>query len=856
MNHSAPRVHWLVLSILLLITPMAFARERLSLDSNWKFHLNNPDGVGSNTALFEYPEVHDLAKASKDDTEKDAELAKHRIDAVKTNLGGDLPVVKADYDDSKWEPVSLPHDWVVALPFANPPDVPKWLHEVIDSHGYKDIRPGHNDVGWYRRSFDLPASDKGKSLSIQFDGVYRNSVVWLNGHCLGRNTSGYSGFEYDISSVANYGAKNELVVRCDASRVEGWFYEGAGIYRHVWLTKSPAVHVKAGTLSVLPRFDANGSCMVRVAAVVRNDSPNEVTLTARSKATGPDGASFGLDALPEQRLMVENVTKLTVPSGGEREVEHWIGIDHAKHWSLENPQLYSLRFDLAGDGNKAVDECTESFGIRETKFDPKQGLFLNGKHVEIRGTCNHQDAAGVGSAIPDSLNFWRLEQLKKFGCNAIRTSHNPPTPELLDACDRLGILVMDETRKSGDYPTTIDEMRRLVIRDRNHPSVILWSIGNEENGIQGDDNVGVRVATAMKKAIEELDTTRPITAAMNGGWGRGFSHVIDVQGFNYGGNLTKYHKDHPNQPMMGSENGSTVSTRGIYENDPVKGYVSAYDVNAPSWATTAEKWVNDYRAKPYMAGGFVWTGFDYRGEPTPYGWPCINSHFGVLDTCGFFKDEAFYYQSVWTDAPMVHLLPHWNWTPGKVVDVWAYSNGDEVELLLNGKSLGRQKYPAGYHVSWKVPWEPGKLTAVAFKDGKQVATDTVETAGPPAKVVLSCDRTGLDFDGVDTACAAVQITDAAGRPVPTASNLVRFKIDGGAKILGVGNGDPSCHEPDKADQRSAFNGKCMVIVQAPLVTGTIGGKIAPVMVTATADGLEPGTLRLTMAGSGQRPSVP
>jgi beta-galactosidase len=855
MNHPAPRVPWLVLWMLLAVPPAAFARERLSLDSNWKFHLNNPDGVGSNTTLFDYPEVHDLAKASTDDTEAEAKLTGHRIDAAKTNLGGGLPVMAADYDDSKWEPVSLPHDWVVALPFEHVVDAKKDEFEGAMSHGYKDIRPGHNDVGWYRRSFDLPAADKGKSLSIAFDGVYRNSLVWLNGHCLGRNTSGYSGFEYDISSVANYGGKNELVVRVDASRTEGWFYEGAGIYRHVWLNQGDFAdqfgRIVPSSVRIFSTITGDGVATVHFEAEVDNNLPKGVggfvINVSLIDPVQPDGT--------KSTWTIDAKNGASPPSGRSKLIKDFV-VKEPRLWSTETPNIYQVAVAVIDVlHGMPLNEKFYSFGIRTIKFDPDHGLVLNGKHVEIRGTCNHQDAAGVGSAIPDSLNYWRLQQLKKFGCNAIRTSHNPPTPELLDACDRLGLLVMDETRKSGDYPETIDEMRRLVIRDRNHPSVILWSIGNEENGIQGDDTVGVRVATAMKKAIEELDTTRPVTAAMNGGWGHGFSHILDVQGFNYGGNLTRYHKDYPAQPMMGSENGSTVSTRGIYENDKARGYVSAYDVNAPSWATTGEKWVNDYRSKPYMAGGFVWTGFDYRGEPTPYEWPCINSHFGVLDTCGFFKDEAFYYQSVWTHAPMVHLLPHWNWKPGDTVDVWAYSNGDEVDLLLNGKSVGRQKYPAGYHVSWKVPWEPGKLTAVAYHDGKPWATDTVETAGPAAKIVLSCDRTRLDFDGTDTACVAVQITDAAGLPVPDAGNRVHFKIGGGGKNLGVGNGDPSCHEPDKADQRSAFNGKCMVIVQAPIYQGN-SGPIMPVTVTATADGLETAELRLGMAETSRNSAMP
>ncbi len=846
-----------LLSLLILAIPLpAFARERLSMDAGWKFHLGDPAGVDAKQ--FDYPELPDLAKASKDDTEAEAKLAATRVDPVMTNLGGDLPELKSDFDDAKWDAVSLPHDWVVGLPFEHKTDQPKDEFEGAESHGFKAIGPGENNIGWYRRSFDLPAADKGKSLSIQFDGVYRNSVVWLNGHCLGRNTSGYSGFEYDISSSANYGGKNELVVRVDASRSEGWFYEGAGIYRHVWLnTADYGETVLPNSVKVTTTILSSGAANIHVEAIARNNfatntspAPLEIEVLSPNELANPRFVGEG--------EMFPHDDKLIYPARGENTIQKDIVIEKPLRWSLESPKLYAVRIcEVDIDHGNEFPINTYLFGIRTIKFDPNEGFFLNGKHVEIRGTCNHQDAAGVGSAIPDSLNEWRLRQLKKFGCNAIRTSHNPPTPELLDACDRLGILVMDETRKSGDYPTTLDEMRRLVIRDRNHPSVILWSIGNEENGIQGDDTVGVRVATAMKKAIEELDTTRPITAAMNGGWGKGFSHVIDVQGFNYAlnTNTEKYHKEHPTQPMFGSEDASTVSTRGIYMNDKEKGYVSAYDVNAPSWACTAEKWVNKYHSQPYMAGAFIWTGFDYRGEPTPYSWPCINSHFGVLDTCGFFKDEAYYYQSVWTDAPMVHILPHWNWKPGQTIDVWAYTNGDEVELSLNGKSLGRQKFPARNHVSWKIPWEPGKLVATAFKDGKEWSTDTVQTAGPAAKIALSRDDHPLKTDGRDTACVAVQISDANGVPVPDAANLVRFKVTG-AKILGVGNGDPSCHEPDKADQRSAFGGKCMLIIQSLPNTGGNTGPIPPATVTATSDGLPPVTMEIPGQVVPPPPSVP
>jgi beta-galactosidase len=840
----------LIVLAMLAVAPVAkggeAGRERLSMDAGWRFHLGDPDGVSPETfdsaPAARGPRGDDFggqvasAKARPDDFERDAELAKRRVDPVATNVGGHLPIVSATFDDSGWDGVQLPHDWAVGLPFDKRGDL---------SHGYKKIGGDlGNDVGWYRRSFDLPASDQGRALSVEFDGVYRNCLVWLNSHCLGRNVSGYSSFVYDLGSAANYGGKNELAVRVDASQDEGWWYEGAGIYRHVWLSKLPAVHFEHWGTFVTSEVAADGTATVVLQTVVRNDSDTAWAGTLVTPIPDPDGE-------PTLAAPAES-TDVRVEAHGSVQLKQLCTVAHPKLWSLDSPHVYQAVSQLlAGDGNH-VDEVRTSFGIRTIKFDPDNGFFLNGKHVFIQGTCNHQDAAGVGIAIPDRLNVWRLEQLKKFGCNAIRCSHNDPTPEVLDACDRLGILVMDEHRKSGRTPEILDELTRLVKRDRNHPSVILWSIGNEEQQIQGTP-VGEAIAKVMKETVLKLDDTRPITAAMDSGWGGGFSHVVDVQGFNYAlkGDMTAYHKDHPTTPLMASEEGSTVSTRGIYRTTDYKGYVSAYDVNAPDWATTAEKWVTYFKRRPFLAGAFVWTGFDYRGEPTPFEWPCINSHFGLLDTCGFFKDEAYYYQSVWTDKPMVHLLPHWNWAgkEGQAVDVWAYSNGDEVELFKDGQSLGRQRMTSGTHVSWQVLYDPGTLVAKAYRNGQLVATDTVATTGRAATLRLDVDRSTIDADGADVAVVNVAVVDGRGKVVPTAGNKVRFKVAGVGRNIGVGNGDPSCHEPDKADQRSAFNGLCQLIVQST-------GKPGAITITASADGLAPVTATVTAAACTTRPSVP
>jgi beta-galactosidase len=466
-------------------------------------------------------------------------------------------------------------------------------------------------------------------------------------------------------------------------------------------------------------------------------------------------------------------------------------------WSPENPKLYKLVTTVEVDG-QVVDQVETPFGIRTVGFDKDKGFLLNGKHYELYGTCNHQDMAGVGAALPDALQEFRVKKLKEFGCNAIRTSHNPPTPELLDACDRLGMLVMDENRLLGSDRENLKKWDDQIRRDRNHPSVAIWSIANEEFTVQ-DTPQAANVSRTMQELAHDLDPTRPVTDAANeGNVFAGINSIIEVRGWNYNGgpDIDKYHAEHPDQPEVGTEQASTVCTRGIYANDPQHGYVRAYDLQGTQ---TAERWWSYFDARPWLSGGFVWTGFDYRGEPTPYGWPCINSHFGILDTCGFPKDNFYYYQAWWTTNVVLHLLPHWDW-PGKEgqdIDVWAYSNCKEVELFLNGKSLGRQTMPHDGHLAWQVKYAPGTLSARGFgADGKVIAETKVETTGEPAAVQLAPDRSNINADGEDVRVIKVSAVDADGRFVPIAQNLVHFELTGVGRILGVGNGDPSCHEAD------------------------------------------------------------
>jgi beta-galactosidase len=816
----------LALVLCLGSSALAAGRQRLLMDANWRFTLDDPKDAGSQ---FDYPEIRDLAKARADEGAREAELDAKRKDPAAVNLGSSVSYVQNNFDDSAWRKLDLPHDWAVELPFD---------HGALMNHGYKQLGPTlGNTIGWYRRSFNLNSADQGRTISIEFDGVYRNSLVWLNGHCLGRNVSGYSAFWYDISKYANYSGANELVVRVDATRTEGWFYEGAGIYRHVWLVETDPVHVAHwGTYVASTLWGQNAT--VSATTTVQNDSSSAADCVVTCDV---------LDANGKQVVGADQ--SVTVDSGKTQEVIHRLPLYNANLWSIDQPYLYTLATEIKRNG-QVVDHYETPFGVRSIRFDANQGFFLNGKRVEIQGMCNHQDHAGVGSALPDRLQYFRVEKLKAMGCNAYRTSHNDPTPELLDACDRLGMLVMDEHREMGTDPEHLSQLTRLIDRDRNHPCVVIWSIGNEEHFIQGTPE-GADVARTMQDIVHKIDPTRPCTVAMNGQWGRGFSGVIDVQGFNYitAGNTDTFHQNFPNKPCIGTEEASTLATRGVYANDKADGWLAAYDVNKPRWGSTAEHWWTYYSTRPFLAGAFVWTGFDYRGEPTPYTWPCISSQFGVIDTCGFPKDDFYYYQSWWTKQPVLHLFPHWNWAgkEGQPIDVWCFGNLPSVELFLNGKSVGKQSMPVNGHLEWKVPYTPGTLEARG-SGNQQLVIATEQTTGAPAKISLTPDRATINADGQDVSVVTVAVADAQGLTVPTADNLVKFSIEGDGRIIGVGNGNPSSHEPDKAEQRKAFNGLCMVLVQA----GKTGG---PIRLTASGEGLTSTTAVITAAPAFPIPSV-
>lgn len=757
------------------------------------------------------------------DVEKDFGFGRDQRTFAKAGQSADAAMPK--FDDSSWGDVIVPHDWAVALPFAQGPEAKG--SDRGAAHGFKAIGREfpQNSIGWYRAPINVTAADKGRRICLEFDGVFRDAIVFVNGYDVIRNESGYAPFSVRIDNFLDYdGGPNVVTVRADATLGEGWFYEGAGIYRHVELVRTDPLHIPQWGVVVRSELGPDGALIhVAVDVVNANDAP--VSTTLHLSLSGPDG----------QKVAAIDLVPVRLEPGEHRTFDQHVRLPAPQLWSIENPRLYSVRAELLGDA-RLIDNCDTRFGLRSIHFDPELGFFLNGKPVKLLGTANHQDHAGVGTGIPDSLHRWRVVQLQEMGSNAWRSAHNPPATALLDACDELGMLMIAEQRINSSSPEAVSELERMIRRDRNHPSVILWSLGNEEP--HQSTPRGARITEELQAHVRRLDPTRQTTFAVDQGWDTGVGRVVDVLGFNYRTNqIEAYHHRHPEQPLIGTETGSTVATRGEYATDPERHVVRAYDTEHPWWATTAEEWWTIVADRPYIAGGFVWTGFDYRGEPTPYNeWPSISSQFGILDTCGFPKDNYYYYRAWWRrDRPMVHLLPHWNWPgrEGQPIEVWAHGNTDEVELRLNGKSIGRLAMPRNRHLSWPVPYAPGRIEAIGYKEGRAVARDARETAGPAQSVLLNVDRRVARRGEVIIANAA--IVDARGRPVPRADNLLRFSADGG-KVIGVGNGNPNSLEPDLAAQRKAFNGLAQAIVR-------VGGP-GPVNISVASEGLLSNRIRI------------
>jgi beta-galactosidase len=783
-------------------------RERLLLDFGWRFHLGNAN-----------------------DPTKDFGFGSGRRGNFQ-KTGNFLPAGTTAFDDSDWQPVDLPHDWAVELPFKNDP--------ALADKGFYPLGRNYPDtsVGWYRRVFELDSADAGKRISLEFDGSYRETMVVFNGFYIGRHSGGYDPFRFDVTGFANANGRNVLLVRVDATSSDGWFYEGAGIYRHVWLVKNNPVHVKQWGTFVEAQIRP-GTAALTIRTELNNDSLTEQNARVVSTVLDPAGKEVGKTV---------TATVVIPPAGGEQSCTQEMAVSQPLLWSLEQRNLYTLETEVRV-GGETVDRYLTPFGIRSVKFDAEKGFFLNGKSVKLKGTCNHQDHAGVGAALPDAIQYYRIRKLQEMGCNSLRTSHNPPTPELLKACDELGMLVFDETRMMSSNPEGLGQFENLVRRDRNHPSVFMWSMGNEEGTANIDK--GELILTAMKALATRHDGSRPVSIAPTGAIGTGGLAVCDVVGYNYmDPGAEAYHKAHPEKPVIGTETVSAVCTRGIYVTDADKGFVSSYDPYTTTGRASAEGWWRFCDARPWLAGGFVWTGFDYRGEPSPYAWPNISSQYGIIDTCGFPKDTFYYYQSWWTSQPVLHLFPHWNWPgmEGKEIAVWVHSNLDKVELFLNGQSLGMKQMQKDEHLAWNVKYAAGTIEARGYKGDKLALTAKRETTGAAAAVAIAADRTEISADGEDVAMFAVEVRDAQGRLVPVTDNTVNFRVIGEGRLIGVGNGDPTDHASDKGSSRKAFSGLCMGLVQS---TKT-GGKIT---VEATSPGLAPARVTIAAKAVTLRPQV-
>ena len=784
---------------LLLIYSLANAQKKINFDEGWKFHFGH------------------TANPDKDFNYTTATIYSKSGGATKT-------AIDPKFVDSTWTNINVPHDWAVTLPFINSTSFD------VESHGYKPVGGLYPEtsIGWYRKRFNVDKADEKKRFEIQFDGIFRNAAIWVNGFYVGTNFSGYVGKSYDITDYLLFDKENVIVVRVDATQYEGWFYEGAGIYRHVWLNIHNNLHIPEDGLFVHAAVNGKNA-RVTIETEVENKNFNPSSFLLYSYITDRNG----------KQIAKTNEQKVSLSVNEKHTVKQKLDIGNARLWSLEDPYLYKV-ITVIKRGTEILHKKKSNLGVRTVRFDAKEGFFLNGKHIKIQGTNNHHDHAGIGSALPDYMQYYRIKLLKEMGSNAYRASHNAPTKELLEACDSLGMLVVDEQRLLNSSPEYIDQFERILRRDRNHPSVFLWSIGNEEGWIQKTET-GKKIALTLLAKQKELDPTRTSTyAADMANEYNGVNEVIPIRGFNYRQfAVADYHRDHPDQPVLGTEMGSTVTTRGIYEKDPIRAYVPDQDITAPWWASKAEEWWKLAAENKYWLGGFVWTGFDYRGEPTPYKWPNISSHFGIMDVCGFPKNIYYYYKSWWTDEDVLHISPHWNWPDkiGKPIEVWVNTNADDVEVFLNGKSLGKKEMQRNSHLKWEVVYETGTLEAVAYKKGKKL-TSKVETTGQASKVMPSPDKTTMLSDGKDADVINISFVDAAGKEVPDANNMVYFALSGDAKIIGVGNGDPSSHEPDKcadgAWQRSAFNGKCQVIIQAGKTSG-------PIILEAKSNGLTSGS---------------
>ena len=784
-------------------------RETIRLDKGWKFklgHAADPQkDFGCGTEYFNY-----LTKAN--------------------SIHNEGPYVQK-FDDANWEEVQVPHDWVATLPYAP---------EASHSHGYKTVgwKYPETSVGWYRKLVKIGEEDLGKQIELRFDGIFRNAQVWFSGFYMGTEPSGYATQIYDITPYIKYGEDNLICVRADASLEEGWFYEGAGIYRDVWLEKKALVSVAPfGTFVYAKLRKPYTVAELVVETEVKNNSLKDSRCDVSQRLLDAEGKEVAKSAPHTLCLKAKETIGC----------KQQFTVSQPHLWSTTDPYLYQVETTVMQDG-QVTDVYLTTTGIRDIAFDAEQGFILNGQQLKLKGVNLHQDHAGVGSAIPDALQAWRIKQLKQFGCNAYRASHNPMTPALLDVCDREGILVIDENRLMGINEEHLRLLERMIKRDRNHPSIILWSDGNEEWGLENTVQ-GIRVAESMREYTKLFDPTRHSTIANAGG--AEMIKGLDVVGFNYivQNDVDNRKQANPSWKIVGTEETTGCGTRGWYFDTPdyPGRMISINRTDKPGVENVIERGWKFYAERPWAAGLFYWTGFDYRGEPNPLKYPATDSEFGILDYCGFPKDEAFYLKSWWTESPVLHTFPHWNLQghEGEEVEIWAYSNCDEVELIVNGKNLGRQTMPCNEHLKWKAVYQPGKVVAVGYVNGKRVMTQTIETTKPAAKTVLKADRQTITADGRDLAVVTIEVQDQKGRIVPDACPKLTFRLEGHGRILGVGNGDPMYLGEDHPKEKDchtfsipAFNGLAQVLVQSGDEAGTI-------QLSCDAEGLKSSSLQIT-----------
>ena len=754
----------------------------------------------------------------------------------------------AGLNDAQWRQLDLPHDWSIEGEFS----------EKAPAGTGGGALPG--GIGWYRKSFTIPATARGKLIFIEFDGAYRNSEVWINGHYLGKRPYGYISFQYELTPHLIYGAKrNVIAVKVDNSQQpNSRWYSGSGIYRNVWLTTLDPVHVEHwGTYVTTPEVNSQ-SATVLVKTIVNNSSKSAAPVNLTTIIQDANG-----------REVARSIERGVTPKDSHAEVSQTLKVSSPSLWSDERPYLYKIVSQLE-QGRRIVDRYETPLGIRSFRFDVNKGFFLNGKPVKIRGVCNHHDLGSLGAVVNTRAIERQLEMLKEMGVNGIRTSHNPPAPELLELTDKMGFIVMDEAfdmwkiqKTKFDYHLDWDEWHKrdledMVLRDRNHPSIFMWSIGNEVMEQWNENPEGGRISRELVGIVRNLDRTRPITSACNGVDVKNkviTDGGLDIVGTNYHhGKIPEMQKMFPGRLIIGSETTSALASRSSYNmpSDEIRRWprkwdevlkegnpdftCSAYDNSSAPWGSTHEETWKIVKKHDFFSGMFIWTGWDYIGEPTPYPWPAVSSYFGIIDLAGFPKDAFYMYQSEWTNKPVLHLFPHWNWKPGEKVDVVTYFNADEVELFLNGRSQGtKRKQSDDVLVFWRLPFEPGVLKAVSRKNGQVVLTREVRTAEEPARIVLIPDRKNIGADGVDLSFVTVKVVDRNGTVVPSADTLIKFELTGEGSIAGVDNGYQASHESFKGKQRKAFRGMALAVIQAKQKPGRI-------VLKATSDNLQPASV--------------